>query len=79
MFFVLQSNQNREQNKLVNMVNENDLIKHNYWPYLYLRSVFSCVYVYMLKTECFVDFYMAYIYFKCDNKITAAFIKNVYI
>ena len=32
---LLQNNQNRKQNKLVNKVNGNDLIKHNYWPYLY--------------------------------------------
>ena len=38
--FLLQKNQNRQQNKLVNMVNENDLIKHNYCPYLYLTYVF---------------------------------------
>ena len=37
---LLQNNQNRQQNKLVNMVNGNDLIKHNYWPYLYLTYVF---------------------------------------
>ena len=30
------NNQNRQQNKLVNMVNENDLKIHNYWPYIYL-------------------------------------------
>ena len=34
--FLLQNNQNRQQNKLVNMVNGNDLIKHNFWPYVYL-------------------------------------------
>ena len=28
--------ENRQQNKLVNMVNGNDLIKHNHWPSLYL-------------------------------------------
>ena len=33
-------NQNRQQDKLVNMVNGNDLIKHNYWPYIYLTYVF---------------------------------------
>ena len=43
--FSLQNNQNRQQ-KLVNMVNGNDLIKHNYWPYQYLmfsqpRCVFA--------------------------------------
>ena len=37
--FLLQNNQNRQQNKLVNMVNGNDLIKHNYWSYLYLTYV----------------------------------------
>ena len=35
------NNQNRQQDKLVNMVNGNDLIKHNYWPYIYLTYVFS--------------------------------------
>ena len=39
-FYLLQNNQNRQQNKLVNITNENDLIKHNYWPYLYLAYVF---------------------------------------
>ena len=44
--FSLQISQNRQQKKLVNMVNGNDLIKHNYWPYLYLmfsqpRCVFA--------------------------------------
>ena len=38
--FLLQNNQNRQQNKLVNMVNGNDLIKHYYWPYQYLTYVF---------------------------------------
>ena len=32
IFFITK---NRQQNKLVNMVNWNDLIKHNYWPYIY--------------------------------------------
>ena len=39
MFF-FQSNQNRQQNKVVNMASENDLMKYNYWPYLYLTYVF---------------------------------------
>ena len=34
------NNQNRQQDKLVNMVNGNALIKHNYWPYIYLTYVF---------------------------------------
>ena len=34
------NNQNRQQDKLVNMVNGSDLIKHNYWPYIYLTYVF---------------------------------------
>ena len=38
--FLLQNNRNRQQNKLVDIVNGNDLIKHNYWPYLYLTFVF---------------------------------------
>ena len=38
--FLLQNNQNRKQNKLVNMDNGNDLIKHIYWLYLYLTYVF---------------------------------------
>ena len=36
MFSSSQNNENRQQNKLINMVNDNDLIKHHYWPYLYL-------------------------------------------
>ena len=38
--FLLQNNQNRQQNKLVIMVKGNDLTKHNYWPYLYLPYLF---------------------------------------
>ena len=38
--FLLQYNQNRQKNKLVNMVNGNDLIKHNYRLYLYSTYVF---------------------------------------
>ena len=38
--FLNTNNQNLQQNKLVNMVNGNDLIKHNYWPYIYLTYVF---------------------------------------
>ena len=34
-FLLLHNNQNREQIKLVNMANGNDLIKHNYCPYLH--------------------------------------------
>ena len=41
------------------MVNGNGLIKHNYWPYLYLTEP-RCIY--MLKTECHLDLYMAYIF-----------------
>ena len=37
--FLLQNNQNRQQNNQVNMVNGNDLIKHNFWPNLYLTFV----------------------------------------
>ena len=46
--FLSQNNHNRQQNKLVNMVNGNDLIKHNHWLYLYLTYVFEprCVYAY---------------------------------
>ena len=32
--------QNGQQNKPVNMASGNDLIKHNYLPYLYLTYVF---------------------------------------
>ena len=38
--FLLQNNRNRQQNKLANMVNKKDLIKHDYWPYIYLTYVF---------------------------------------
>ena len=31
---------NRQQNKLVNMVDGSDLIKHSYWLYKYLTYVF---------------------------------------
>ena len=34
--FLNTNNQNRQQNKLVNMVNGNDLIKHNYLLYIYI-------------------------------------------
>ena len=40
--------QNRQQDKLVNMVNGNDLIKHNYWEYIYLTYVFQTqMYIYL--------------------------------
>ena len=45
MFFLSQNNQNRLQNKLVNMVNGNDVIKQNYWPYLYLTYVFWYIFL----------------------------------
>ena len=35
------NNQNRQQNKVVNMVNENHLKIHNYWPYIDLTYVFE--------------------------------------
>ena len=38
--FLNTNEQNRQQNKLVNMVNGNDLLKHNYWPYIYFTYVF---------------------------------------
>ena len=40
IYFLLQNNRNRQQNKLANMINGNDIIKHNYWLYLYLPYVF---------------------------------------
>ena len=46
-FFILQNNQNRQQNKLVNMTIWNDLLNHNYWLQLYLTYVFwaqMCIY-----------------------------------
>ena len=52
------NNQNRQQNKLVNMVNENDLKRHNYWPYN-ISDLFPNPDVYILKTEWFLDLYMA--------------------
>ena len=39
--FFIKKNQNRQQNKLANMINGNDLIKHNYWPYLYSTYMFT--------------------------------------
>ena len=39
--FLLQNNQNRQQNKLVNMASENDLIKHNNIGHIYIWSIFS--------------------------------------
>ena len=62
MFFVSQNIKNRQQNKLVNIVNGNDLIKHNYWPHLYLTICFLNPDVYLLKTGCYSDLYMAYIF-----------------
>ena len=38
--FLLHNNQNLQQNKVIDMVNGNDLIKHNYWPNLYLSHGF---------------------------------------
>ena len=38
--FLLQNNRNRQQNKLANIANKKDQIKHNYWPYIYLTYVF---------------------------------------
>ena len=73
MFFSLQNNQNRQQKKLVNMVNENDLIKHNYWPYLYH---FYISYVFLLKTEWYLDLYMAYM-FQCENITLQPFLKTL--
>ena len=63
------NNQNQQQDKLVNMVNGNDLVKHNYWPYIYLPYVFLNPDVYILKTEWYLDLYIAhYIYiFKQKN------------
>ena len=44
-FFLLQNNQNRQQNKLSNIARENDLIQHNSWPYLILikKHVFGII------------------------------------
>ena len=36
-------------NYIVNMVNGNDLIQHNYWPYLYFDVCFLNPDVYLLK------------------------------
>ena len=55
--FLLQNNQNQQQNKLVNMVNGSDLMKHNYWPYLYFTYVLL-----KLKAEYYLDLHMAYIF-----------------
>ena len=38
--FFKTNNQNQQQDKLVNMVKRNNVIKHNYWPYIYLTYVF---------------------------------------
>ena len=75
-FFLLQNNQNRQQNKLVNMASRNDLLEHNYCPYLYLTYVFwtqMCIYL----TEWYLDLYMAFIFL--DERILQFFLKCVYL
>ena len=47
---LLQNNQNREQNKLVNMANGNDLIEHNN-EHIYILSPD----MYILETEWYLD------------------------
>ena len=58
--FFITNNQNRQQNKLVSIVNRNDWIKHNYWPYIIFYLCFLNPNVYILKTEWCLDLYMAY-------------------
>ena len=48
-FLLLQNNQNRQQDKLVNMASVNDLIKHNYWSLSIFDLCFLNPDVYILK------------------------------
>ena len=57
------------------MVNGNDLIKHNHWPYLYLTYVNPDMG--FLKTECHLDLNSAYIIL--SERILEPFYENVCI
>ena len=61
------------------MVNGNDLIKHNYWPYIYLIYVFLNPDLYILKTEWYLDLYIAHCIYIFKRKNIADFFENVCI
>ena len=54
------------------MVNGNDLIKHNYWPYIF-DLCFLNPDVYILKNEWHLDLYIAYIFL--SERILQTFLK----
>ena len=63
---------NRQQNKLVNMVNGNDLLQHNYWTYIF-DLCFLNPDVCILKSEWYLDFHIAYIFL--NERILQTFLK----
>ena len=75
--FFTTNNQNRQQNKLVNIINGNDSIKHNFWPYKYLTICFLNPDVYILKTEGYLHLYIAYIF--SNDRILHIFFETVFI
>ena len=73
IFFYYINIQNRQQNKLVNMVNGKDLLKKKLLAMYIFDIMFLKPDVYILKAEWYIDLYMTYIFL--NERILHTFLK----